>query len=73
MVNKAAIDAVADGAGTQAGRLAGRAHNVTTKTCSTLAAAPHGRRFQQIFAQGITGLTEARDAHFTGSWLRGDR
>ena len=74
VLNKAAIDAVADAAGRQAGRLAGRAHDVTTKACSTLAAAPDGRRFQQIFAdEGTAGLKKARDAQFTGSWLGGDR
>lgn len=71
-LNKAGIDAVTDAMGRQAGRLAGRAYDVATKASAKLATAPDGRLFEDIFREeGAAGLKKARDAQFTGSWLRG--
>jgi enoyl-CoA hydratase/carnithine racemase len=72
ILNKAAVEAVTDAMGRQAGRLAGRAYDVTTKGSAKLATAPDGRRFEDIVREeGIAGLKKARDSQFTGSWLRG--
>lgn len=72
VLNVAAIDAVTEAAGQQAGRRAGRAVDVTTKTAAKDATAPDGRSFEEIFrTEGAAGLKRARDAQFTGSWLRG--
>lgn len=70
IMNKAAVDAVSDAMGRQAGRLAGRAYDVTTKAHAKWATAPDGRRFADIIRQeGMAGLKQARNAQFKGSWL----
>ncbi|MCW2526426.1 MAG: enoyl-CoA hydratase [Pseudonocardiales bacterium] len=70
ILNKAAIEAMTDAMGRQAGRLTGRAYDVTTKGQAKNAKAPDGRRFEEIFAsEGTVGLKKARDSQFTGSWL----
>lgn len=73
ILNKAGIAAMTDAMGRQAGRLVGRAHDVTTKGAAKLATAPDGRRFEDIFrTEGMTGLKKARDAQYKGSWLKKD-
>jgi enoyl-CoA hydratase/carnithine racemase len=71
ILNKAGIDAMTDVMGRQAGRLVGRANDVTTKGAAKLATAADGRRFEEIFrTEGMTGLKKARDAQHNGSWLK---
>ncbi|HVV08386.1 enoyl-CoA hydratase/isomerase family protein [Amycolatopsis sp.] len=71
MLNKRAIDAVADAAGTAAGRLAGHAHDVVTLEMSNRATAPDGRSFREIRdAEGVAGLKAARSAQYEQPWLR---
>lgn len=73
ILNKAGIDAMTDAMGRHAGRLVGRAHDVTTKGAAKLATAPDGRRFEDIFrTEGMAGLKKARDAQYRGSWLKKD-
>jgi acrylyl-CoA reductase (NADPH) len=70
IMNKAAVDAVSDAMGRQAGRLAGRAYDITTKAHAKWATAPDGRRFADIIRQeGMAGLKQARNTQFSGSWL----
>nr|WP_225952710.1 acryloyl-CoA reductase [Mycobacterium sp. OAS707] len=70
IMNKAAVDAVDDAMGRQAGRLAGRAYDVTTKAHAKWATAPDGRRFADIIRQeGMAGLKRARNAQFSDTWL----
>jgi len=70
IMNKAAVDAVDDAMGRQAGRLAGRAYDVTTKAHAKWATAPDGRRFEDIIRQeGMAGLKRARNTQFSDSWL----
>lgn len=70
ILNKAAIDAITDAMGRQAGRITGRAYDVTTKAAAKLATAPDGRRFADILrTDGTTGLKKAREQQYTGSWL----
>jgi enoyl-CoA hydratase/carnithine racemase len=72
ILNLAAIDAMADAMGRDVARTTGRAYDVTTKAAARLAAAPDGRRFEDIVrAEGTAGLKKARDDQFRGSWLSG--
>lgn len=70
LLNKACIDGMSDAMGRHAARLVGRAHDTITKSMSSLASAPDGRRFAEILRDGgMPALKQARDAQFTGSWL----
>lgn len=70
ILNKAAVDAVSDAMGRQAGRTSGRVHDVLTRASAKLATAPDGRRFEDIMRdEGTAGLKKARDQQFTGRWL----
>jgi enoyl-CoA hydratase/carnithine racemase len=71
LLNKRAIDAIADAAGDAAGRLAGAAHDATTLANSPRATAPDGRPFREIVgAEGVAGLKQARSAQYDTPWLR---
>jgi len=70
LLNKACIDGMSDAMGRHAARLVGRAHDTITKSMSSHACAPDGRRFVDILREGgMPALKRARDAQFTGSWL----
>jgi enoyl-CoA hydratase/carnithine racemase len=70
VMNKAAVDAMADAMGRQDARRVGRAHDVTTKGAARQATAPDGRLFDDILREeGTAGLKKARDSQFTGRWL----
>ncbi|MCU1617709.1 MAG: enoyl-CoA hydratase [Frankiales bacterium] len=70
LMNKAAVDAMADALGRQDARRVGRAHDVTTKAAARQATAPDGRLFDDILREeGTAGLKKARDSQFTGRWL----
>jgi enoyl-CoA hydratase/carnithine racemase len=70
LLNKAAINRMTDAAGRSAGRLVGRAHDVVTKSMSSHAKAPDGRRFDEIMeSEGMDGLKRARESQFSGGWL----
>ena len=69
-LNKAAIDRAAEAGGRSAGRLAGRAGDLITKTVTHLARAPDGRLFDEILsADGPPGLKQAQKQQYTDSWL----
>lgn len=70
ILNKAGICNMNEAMGVGAGRLVGRAYDALTKSMSSLATAPDGRRFEEILkAGGMDALKQARDSQFTGSWL----
>lgn len=69
-LNKIAIDRTTESAGRAAGRLAGRAADITTKSMSRYAKAPDGRLFETIMAaEGIKGLKQAKQQQYSESWL----
>lgn len=71
VLNKRAIDAVADAAGDGAGRVAGLTADAVTLANSGRATAPDGRTFREIIdAEGMAGLKAARSAQYDSSWLR---
>ena len=71
LLNKRAIDAVADAAGDATGRVAGLAADATTLANSGRATAPDGRTFTEIVAaEGIDGIKSARAAQYATAWLR---
>jgi enoyl-CoA hydratase/carnithine racemase len=70
LLNKVAINNVAEASGRAAGRLVGRAHDAITKSMSSAARAPDGRRFEEILqTEGVDGLKRARESQYRGSWL----
>ena len=70
ILNKACISAIDSAQGRLAGRLAGRAFDLSTKAQGRSAKAPDGRSFEDIVKQdGVSGLKAARGQQFTGSWL----
>ena len=70
ILNKAGINAMTDAMGRSAGRLVGRAHDTLTKSMSSQAKAPDGRRFADILQSGGMGeLKIARDAQYKENWL----
>lgn len=70
LLNKRSIDAVADAAGDDVGRVAGHAHDVVTLEMSNSATAPDGRTFRQIRdAEGVAGLKAARREQYERPWL----
>ncbi len=71
LLNRRAIDAVADASGQAAGRAAGLSADATTLSNSGRATAPDGRPFRQIIdTDGMKGLKVARDAQYDSPWLR---
>lgn len=71
LLNKRAIDAVAEAGGDAAGRVAGMAADATTLANSGRATAPDGRTFREIIDRdGIAGLKAARSAQYDTPWLR---
>jgi enoyl-CoA hydratase/carnithine racemase len=70
LLNRRAIDGVADASGDAAGRIAGRAHDTVTLSMAPWATAPDGRTFRSIIAdEGMAGLKAARAAQWTDPWL----
>jgi enoyl-CoA hydratase/carnithine racemase len=71
ILNKASIDSMLEAAGRGAGRSIGRAHDVLTRSMTHEAAAPDGRRFEEILEQdGMQALKAARDTQYGEPWLR---
>jgi enoyl-CoA hydratase/carnithine racemase len=71
LLNRRAIDAVADAGGDAAGRLAARAHDAVTASMAAHATAPDGRTFRAVIdAEGMAGLKAARGAQYEEPWLR---
>ena len=65
LLNKRAVDAVADAAGDAAGRVAGLSGDAMTLANSARANAPDGRAFRDIIAtEGMDGLKAARRAQY---------
>jgi len=70
ILNKAGINNMAEAMGTASGRLVGRAFDTLTKSMSTHAKAPDGRRFEDILRDGgMQELKRARDTQFSSPWL----
>lgn len=70
ILNKAGINNMTDAMGRAAGRLTGRAYDSLTKSMSSRARAPDGRRFDEILqAGGMKELKRARDTQYTANWL----
>lgn len=71
MLNRRAIDAVADTAGESDARAAAVEHDANTLLASPRATAPDGRVFRDILAaEGMSGLKAAQAAQYTRPWLR---
>jgi len=71
ILNKASIDSMLEAAGRGAGRSVGRLHDVLTRSMTHVAAAPDGRKFEEILAtEGMQALKEARDTQYGRPWLR---
>jgi enoyl-CoA hydratase/carnithine racemase len=70
LMNKRAVDAVADLSGDAAGRAVGVAADNATLTMAGLAEAPDGRKFRDILnEEGLLGLKPARRAQWSEPWL----
>lgn len=70
ILNKAGINNMTDAMGRAAGRLVGRAHDTLTKSMSSHARAPDGRKFADILASGgMDELKRARDTQYSTPWL----
>ncbi|HEX3705871.1 MAG TPA: enoyl-CoA hydratase/isomerase family protein [Mycobacteriales bacterium] len=73
VLNKAAIDAVADECGEAAGRAESLSRDAATLHQAAGARAPDGRTFRDILqAEGMKGLKAAREAQWSDPWLQGD-
>jgi enoyl-CoA hydratase/carnithine racemase len=71
LLNRRAIDAVADASGDAAGRVAALAADAVTLANSGRATAPDGRTFREIIAtEGMSGVKAARVAQYDAPWLR---
>jgi enoyl-CoA hydratase/carnithine racemase len=71
LLNKRAVDAIADTSGEAAGRLMGAARDVITLSESPRATAPDGRTFRDIISEeGMEGLKAARASQYDAGWLR---
>jgi enoyl-CoA hydratase/carnithine racemase len=74
LLNRRAVDAVADAAGGAAGRAAGLTADTDTLIASKFATAPDGRTFREIVAaEGVAGLKQARAAQYESPWLSPDK
>jgi enoyl-CoA hydratase/carnithine racemase len=70
LLNKRAVDSVADVGGDQAGRAAGLVHDAVTLSMAGHATAPDGRTFRSIIAEeGMAGLKQARTMQWSEPWL----
>ena len=70
ILNKAGINNMSDAMGRAAGRMVGRAYDTLTKSMSSHARAPDGRRFEDILqAGGMDELKRARDTQYSENWL----
>ena len=70
ILNKAGINNMSDAMGRAAGRMVGRAYDTLTKSMSSQARAPDGRRFEDILqAGGMDELKRARDTQYSANWL----
>jgi enoyl-CoA hydratase/carnithine racemase len=70
-LNKAAIDAIADESGEEAGRVESLSRDALTLQQSAGALAPDGRTFRDILqAEGMKGLKAAREAQWSEPWLQ---
>ena len=70
LLNRRAIDAVADAAGDAAGRVAALAHDTVTAAMAAHATAPDGRTFRAIIdGEGMEGVKAARLQQYTDPWL----
>jgi enoyl-CoA hydratase/carnithine racemase len=70
-LNKASIDAMAEAMGRREGRATGRAHDVVTRSMTHAAAAPDGRKFEEILKnEGMQAFKQARDAQYGRPWLK---
>jgi enoyl-CoA hydratase/carnithine racemase len=71
LLNRRAIDAVAEASGDAAGRAAGLAADAVTLANSGRATAPDGRSFREIIdTEGMDGLKAARASQYDLAWLR---
>lgn len=71
MLNKASIEAMLEAAGRGAGRSVGRLHDALTRSMTHAAAAPDGRKFEEILASdGMQAFKEARDTQYGQPWLK---
>lgn len=71
LLNRQAIDGVAEAAGGAAARLASVSHDAITLAMAAHAKAPDGRTFRSIIAsEGMDGMKTARAAQYTTPWLR---
>jgi enoyl-CoA hydratase/carnithine racemase len=71
VLNKASIDSILEAAGRGAGRSVGRLHDVLTRSMTHAAAAPDGRKFEQILAsEGMQAFKEAHDSQYGQPWLK---
>jgi len=70
LLNRRAIDAVADAGGDAAGRIAAVAADTVTASMAAYATAPDGRTFRSIIDdEGMDGLKAARQAQYHTPWL----
>jgi hypothetical protein len=61
---------VLESSGRAEGRIAGRKADALTKTMSTEARAPDGRRFEDILRdEGMEGMKAARGLQYAENWL----
>lgn len=71
ILNKASIDSMLEAAGRGAGRSIGRLHDVLTRSMTHEAAAPDGRKFEEILEkEGMRPFKAARDTQYGAPWLR---
>jgi enoyl-CoA hydratase/carnithine racemase len=71
LLNKRAIDAIADASGDAAGRVAGLVADAVTLANSGRARAPDGRTFREIIdSDGMEGVKAARAAQYATPWVR---
>lgn len=74
ILNKAAINAVREAQGREAGRTAARAIEAIAKFEAREAHAPDGALFEDVLREsGVSGLKAARDQQFKGGWLREEK
>ena len=70
LLNRRAIDAVADAGGEAAGRVAAIAHDAVTASMAADATAPDGRTFRAIIEEsGIDGMKAAQRQQYVEPWL----
>jgi hypothetical protein len=71
LLNKRAVDAIADASGEASARVAAAARDVVTLSHSGHATGPDGRTFAAIRQdEGMEGLKRAREAQYGTPWLR---